>query len=243
MVRKTDYETRRKDVLRATIELYLDTAQPVSSEALLDHCRFNLSSATIRNVLKDLEEKDYLMHPHTSAGRIPTDSGYRFYINELMQDTQLSALEAKTLERFFRSYLDSGVDIFENATRILSDFTHYAGLVSMEDKHRVSFRGLNYLLEQPEFSDIETIRPILKALEEERLFELMHRQFTNSLEVIIGHENDCQEMMGCSLVISQCSSSGKIIGKIAVLGPKRMAYKRVIPMINYLSELILREFE
>ncbi|MDD5291824.1 MAG: heat-inducible transcriptional repressor HrcA, partial [Candidatus Omnitrophica bacterium] len=90
MVRKVDYDSRRTDILRKTIELYLETAQPVGSEALLENYKFDLSPATIRNVLKDLEGQGFLMHPHTSSGRVPTDLGYKFYINDLMHKTQLS---------------------------------------------------------------------------------------------------------------------------------------------------------
>ncbi|MDD5005506.1 MAG: hypothetical protein PHS93_03260 [Candidatus Omnitrophica bacterium] len=243
MVRKVDYDLRKKDVLSKTIDLYLGTAQPVGSEALLDNYRFDLSPATIRNVLKDLEEEGYLMHPHTSSGRVPTDLGYKFYVNDLMRKTQLSVNEKDTLRSFFDSYLEMKRDILENASHILSDFTHYVGIVNEEDDNRIYYCGWSYLLEQPEFQDVNTISSIFKALEEDRLLDLMNRKMNNSLEVFVGKDCDSLGFNNCSLVIRECKSpKAKKSGRLAVLGPKRMAYDRVIPMMDYLSELVISEF-
>ncbi|MBL7198347.1 MAG: hypothetical protein ISS47_09660 [Candidatus Omnitrophica bacterium] len=242
MVRKVDYETRRREVLTRTIEFYLQTAQPVSSEALLENYGFDFSSATIRNVLKDLEGAGYLTHPHTSSGRIPTDSGYRFYINDLMSRRELSLDERNTLDRFFSSYLEFRRDVLTNASRIISNFTHYVGIVCQEGQNKIYYCGWSYLLEQPEFKNLEAIHSIFKALEEDRLLELMNRQMDNAVEVFIGEECNCLEMNDCSLVMRECITPKAKLGRLAVLGPKRMAYGRVIPMMDYLSELITREF-
>jgi len=242
MVRKVDYETRRREVLTRTIEFYLQNAQPVSSEALLENYGFDFSSATIRNVLKDLEGAGYLTHPHTSSGRIPTDSGYRFYINDLMSRKELSLDERNTLDRFFSSYLELRRDVLTNASRIISNFTHYVGIVCQEGQNKIYYCGWSYLLEQPEFKNLETIHLIFKALEEDRLLELMNRQMDNPVEVFIGEECNCLEMNDCSLVMRECITPKAKLGRLAVLGPKRMAYGRVIPMMDYLSELITREF-
>lgn len=241
MVRITDNETRQREILKATIELYLDTAQPVSSEALIERYRFNVSSATIRNALKDLEDAGYLTHPHTSAGRIPTDFGYRFYINYLMKETELVKEEKDTLEKFINSYLVTEEEILDSVSDMISHFTHYVGIANYADSHKISYKGLRFLLEQPEFQDIETIQTIFTALEEDRLLDLMNKEMAGHIEVKIGRECDCLGLDYCSLIISECSKSGRRKGKIAVLGPKRMAYQRVIPMVNYLSQLISGE--
>jgi transcriptional regulator of heat shock response len=239
MVKKVDYNSREKEILRRTIELYLETAQPVGSESLLSNYKLGLSPATIRNVLKDLEEKGYLTHPHTSSGRVPTDLGYKFYINDLMLRTELSLPEKNTLKGFFNSYLEMRKDILENVSHILSDLTHYVGIVNEEDGNRIHYCGCSYLLEQPEFQDIGVIGSIFKALEEDRLLDLMHRQMRNPLEVFVGDECDCEGINNCSLVIRECKNpKSKKSSRLAVLGPKRMAYKRVIPMMDYLSELV-----
>jgi transcriptional regulator of heat shock response len=239
MVKKVDYDSRKREILRRTIELYLETAQPVGSEALLDNYKFDLSPATIRNVLKDLEESGYLTHPHTSSGRVPTDLGYKFYIHDLMQRIELSLAEKNTLKGFFNSYLEMKSDILANASRILSDLTHYVGIVNEEDENRIYYCGWSYLLEQPEFQDVNSIGSIFKALEEDRLLDLMHRKMNNPLEVFVGGECDCLGINNCSLVIRECKSpKSKKNGRLAVLGPRRMAYGRVIPMMDYLSELV-----
>lgn len=243
MVRVVDYDSRRKEILRKTIEYYLETAQPVSSEALLDNYNLDFSSATIRSVLKDLEQKGYLTHPHTSSGRIPTDLGYRFYIDDLMHKMDLSKEEKNTLRKFFDSYLQMKRSIPENVSKIISNFTHYVGIVNDEDQNRIYYSGWSHLLEQPEFKNIDTIHSVFKALEEDRLLDLMNRQMEDHIEVIIGEECDCPEMNDCSLIIVECSSSRKRLGRLAVLGPKRMAYSRVMPMVDYLAELITKENE
>lgn len=243
MVRVVDYDSRRKEILRKTIEYYLETAEPVSSEALLDNYKLDVSSATIRSVLKDLEERGYLTHTHTSSGRIPTDLGYRFYIDDLMRKMDLSKDEKTTLKKFFNSYLQMKRSILENATRIISNFTHYVGIVNDENQHRIFYSGWSHLLEQPEFKNIDTIHSIFKALEEDRLLDLMNRQMEEPVEVFIGEECDCPEMSDCALIIANCSPKKRKLGKLAVLGPKRMAYSRVMPMVDYLSELIMGEFE
>ncbi|MBL7130027.1 MAG: hypothetical protein ISS45_01250 [Candidatus Omnitrophica bacterium] len=243
MVRVVDYDARRKEILRRTIEYYLETAQPISSEALLENYGLDFSSATIRGVFKDLEQKGYLMHPHTSSGRIPTDLGYRFYIDDLMHKMDLSLEEKNTLKKFFNSYLAMKRNVLENASRIISNFTHYVGIVNDEDQHKIYYCGWSHLLEQPEFKNIDTIHSIFKALEEDRLLELMNRQMDDPIEVVIGEECDCPEMSNCALIISECSIPKRKLGRLAVLGPKRMAYSRVMPMVDYLSELIIKEFE
>jgi transcriptional regulator of heat shock response len=243
MVRIVDYDSRRKEILRKTIEYYLGTAEPVSSEALLENFDLNVSSATIRSVLKDLEDKGYLTHPHTSSGRIPTDLGYRFYIDDLMHKMDLSKEEKNTLKKFFNSYMEMKKSVLENAGRVISNFTHYVGIVNDEDQHRIYYSGWSHLLEQPEFKDIQEIHSIFKALEEDRLLDLMNREMENPIEVFVGEECDCPEMNNCALIISDCSSRKRKFGKLAVLGPKRMAYSRVMPMVDYLSGLIMEEFE
>jgi transcriptional regulator of heat shock response len=242
MVRKVDYNSRKKDILRKTIELYLETAQPVGSEVLLQNYGFGLSPATVRNVLKDLEGEGYLTHPYTSSGRIPTDLGYKFYINDLMGIAELSFEEKDTLKGFFNSYLELKRDILENVSQILSDLTHYVGIVNQEDENRIYYCGWSHLLEQPEFQDIGAVGSIFKALEEDRLLELMNRKMQSPLEVLVGGECDCLGINNCSLVIRQCQSpKTKRTGRLAVLGPRRMAYKRVIPMMDYLSQLVISE--
>lgn len=238
MVRVTDYAARRKEILRAVIELYLETAHPVSSEMLLERYRFDLSSASIRNVLKELEEKDYLTHPHTSAGRIPTDRGYRFYVDDLMRQVELSHEEKKILGDFFSFYFKNRDDIFSSASRILSQLTHYAGITSYEKNNDIYYCGFRYLLEQPEFSRLEEARSIFRAMEEDRLLDILHKQMDGAIEVLIGNESHCTEMTNCSLIVCECKNRYGDAAKIALLGPRRMAYHRVIPMMSYMADLI-----
>lgn len=97
-----DLNERKRKILEAIIEDYISSAEPVGSRTISKHSDMGLSSATIRNEMSDLEEMGYLISPHTSAGRIPTDAGYRFYVNELMEQYKVAQKDIVTLRRFLR---------------------------------------------------------------------------------------------------------------------------------------------
>src|SRR5437868_5660245 len=88
-----EYDARREKILQAVVHLFIKTGKPVGSSTILENFKLSLSPATIRNVLADLEKEGYLTHPHTSAGRVPTDRGYRFYVDSIVNIQRLAAAE------------------------------------------------------------------------------------------------------------------------------------------------------
>ena len=119
-------QTREENVLSSVIRHFVLTAKPVGSRAIADG--MELSAATVRNVLMGLEQKGYLTHPHTSAGRVPVDQGYRFYVDRLMRARQLSLREKQAIEQEFERSKEEVEALLRHAARILSDITRLAGL-------------------------------------------------------------------------------------------------------------------
>jgi transcriptional regulator of heat shock response len=246
MPKITDKESRKKEILLASIETYLNSATPVSSDSLRTKRKLSLSSATVRHVFSELEDMGFLSHPHTSAGRIPTDEGYRLYINVLMKKKKLTPKETEFIDKIYELKVNELDELFEETSRMMSDFTHYTSLVyfSGGDLERTYAQGTRYLFDHPEFSDIHRVQMILEVLEKkEELVDLINRSFSGSTHVYIGKEIDCPRMEHCSVVVSRYEDEKKHSGRLALIGPKRMAYEQVIPFIEYVSEAISRNIE
>jgi transcriptional regulator of heat shock response len=247
MPRTADQDQRKKEVLLAAIELYLNHAQPVSSEVLRKNRRLDVSSATVRHVLSELEDIGLLTHPHTSAGRVPTDEGYRYYLNVLMKKKKLDKDEVGFINKIFELKVCQLDDLLRETSRMLSDFTHYTSLVYLQDDEdqTVILEGLRHLLEHPEFrGDLEHVRRIMQALEtREVLFDLINRHFIEKTHVYIGKECKYAPMESCSVIVARYGESKKRRGKLAVIGPRRMAYDEVIPLLDYLSEAVAEQIE
>ena len=122
-------ETRRKSILSAIVESYIDTAMPVGSRAISQRFRHAISPATIRNVMVDLEEMDLIMHPHTSAGRMPTDKGYRFYVDTLLEPKHLTKEEELIINKLIHQAGGDIDCIMQNASKAISIITNVAGIV------------------------------------------------------------------------------------------------------------------
>jgi len=243
MVRTVDQETRKKAILSAAINRYIKEAEPVASEDIAQN--FDLSSATIRNIFAELEETGYLTHPHTSAGRIPTDKGYRYYVDFLLSQMELLDNEKEKIVKEYKREIKHLEDTLEETSEFVSAMTHYASIVSVLDwQDKFFYRGIRYILEQPEFKDLEKIRLIVEMLEEkQRLIEIIHRDFSGKVKVYIGKELGYQEMDNCSLVISSYRIQNKPWGRIAVLGPMRMEYNHIIPTLEFISDTLTTVLE
>lgn len=242
MVRTVDYDSRRKAVLASTIDRYISQVEPISSEEIARE--FNLSSATIRNIFKELEDSGYLTHPYTSAGRVPTVKGYRYYVDFLMGDSELLPEEKKQITLQYKEAIKKGDDMAEKSSEVLSVITHYAGLAAEEDEGRLFYKGISFMLEQPEFSNVEHMRLLIKMLEDKaQILQIINRDFTDKVKIYIGDELGCSQMQGCSLAVSRYAASNKHSGRIAVLGPLRMAYSHIKPTLEYVSDILVNIFE
>lgn len=243
MVKTTDYEARKRAVLAAAIQAYIKDAMPVASEDIAE--MFGLSPATIRNIFAELEDAGYLMHPYTSGGRIPTDKGYRYYVDFLILQMALLEEEKRRIVEEYRRRISRLDDILEKTSEVVSTITHYAGIVSFVEGHdRFFYKGLSRILEQPEFQDADRIRLLVKTLEDkEDILDLINRDFPAKVKVYIGEELELPQVRQCSLVISGYRRRNKPSGRIAVLGPARMEYAHIIPLMEYMSEVVSEALE
>lgn len=238
MVKKVDYESRRKAVLSETINKYIKEALPIASEDISKG--FNLSPATLRNIFADLEKSGYLTHPYTSAGRVPTDKGYRYYVDYLISQIGLLDEEKKSIINEYKKEIRRLDDALEKTSEIISAITHYTSIVSFLDwQDKFFYKGISFVLEQPEFQDSLRIRLLIKVIEDkERLLDILHREFNEKFKVYIGEELSSLGMDNCSLVVLNYRTKKRPLGHLAVLGPKRMDYSHIISTLEYVSDIL-----
>ncbi len=324
-------DPRESQILQALVESYIETASPIGSGTLSRHAAFGLSPATIRNVMAELEAEGYLEQPHTSAGRIPTERGLRFYIDCLLKVEPLE----EEVKHHIRQSIQEGTDtvgILQNASKLLSGLSQHVGLISApkrevaklkhieflplresqilailvteqgvvqnrlieveeglsrsdlirmgnylnsflgglslnEAKQRILMEmarqqvALDRLLKQAlvlsqevvsgdaalyiegeknflftqEFSNLNKIREILSALEEKhRLVEFLDRaNKAPGVQIFVGSESQLSSLEDCSVIVANYGGEAKPLGSLGVIGPTRMDYSRLIPMVEF----------
>lgn len=137
---------RKRKILRAVVESYIETAEPVGSKAVLELAGLNVSSATVRNELADLEELGLLEQPHTSAGRVPSPLGYRVYVNELMEEQKLSVQETERINEALRSKMAQLDKVIDEAGKMVSRMTHYPAFALTAAKERITVKRFDLIM-------------------------------------------------------------------------------------------------
>ncbi len=238
--KRIEYKERKEIVLGIVVNEYIKSVTPVSSGYIAQKYHLDLSPATIRNILAELEEDGYLTHPHTSAGRIPTQQGYRYYVDHLMHEIQLLGEEKERIKVEYQKEVKDLETLLDRTSEVIADLTHYTSIVSVDGWTRKIFcKGTSHVIEYPDIRDLNKIKEILYALEEkERILELLNRDLEEKINIFIGHELTFSAIDNCSLVISQYKVSSGPSGRIAVLGPTCMNYERVVSTLDYFSELM-----
>lgn len=237
---------RQQKLLYAIVEQYAEVASPVGSSLLAKV--FDVSSATIRSEMAALERLGYIMQPHTSAGRVPTDKGYRFYVNAVAEQTEASRIlpESETLalpgaaERALSSRVHhAGLPerTIRNAVDTLVELTHNLGLATIGQQLYMS--GLSNLFGQPEFvqkGQVQQVAVLLDNLEP----WLREAAPNEPLSVYIGRENPIGRSAGCSLIISRFRSPFSDRSYIGVLGPTRQSYRDVMSLVRHAGQELER---
>jgi len=220
-------DNRKERILQAIVDYYVNRAEPIASKIIADLDGLDLSSATIRNEMAEMEEMGLIEKPHTSSGRIPSDLGYRYYVDALME-TYVLEEELDKVKKFLQ---DSRKDILQKISMALSGATHYTTITSDEDG--IVLYGRNNVFDFPEFNDINSLKKFMYMLEEEEMIRDFFKDKHNSdITVTIGKENQFEQMRDYSVV----TFSYHDLGDIAIIGPKRMDYSKVIGYIKYLLE-------
>lgn len=336
---------RAREVLREIIVQHIASGEPISSRSLAKCGRFELSPASLRNVMADLEDLGYLQQPHTSAGRVPTDRGYRFFIDYLMQLRSLTTHERTAIDEEV-GHADQIVDVLQLASRVVSKLSDQIGVVFMPTLSQFAIRSMDFvlvgeskimsiivgtngvvvnkvietrqpfkrdelqsisrfiseeftgltldairrrlirmteqerahhdellrktialgieavsdivpfdhelyvegaasILTKPEFSDAQLLRRTFLALQEkEKLIDLLNSCLSeDGLQILVGSESHFTQPHNFSIVARRYGSSAAPLGMVGIIGPMRMEYARVAPLVDYLSRALSRKIE
>ena len=330
---------RAKQILSAIINNYIEEGTPIGSKKLSTYNRFNLSPATIRNVMSDLEGLGFISSPHTSAGRIPTSKGYRFFIDRLLELQPVDSNEIASIKETISQTKSSNKDLATNVSTILSAITQLAGIVTVPKKHKSTLKeidfiplseqrvlaivvindsevenkilqmkrnysrdelqisanylnqnyvgrsfeyikndlltklketsalanslmnniiniadellinqnkdeyvvtGKNQLLDFEELSDINRLKDLFDAFnEQQQLLQLLDKSMsTSNVQIFIGQESGYRIFDNCTLITAPYTNEMGSVGVLGVIGPTRIAYQRVIPIVNVTAKLL-----
>jgi len=230
---------RQRDLLEAIISEFMQTAAAVGSIGLPDKYELRVSPATIRNEMARLVEMGYLQKPHASSGRVPTTLAFKYFLQDILNELE---------ELDIREQAILGEDIFQkrfnidqllmSAVRALNDITKYTAIALIEDK--IYHAGLSALLSDPEFQDVSKLKEILLILESyaDMTAILTRHRGSDQVRVLIGEETGHSILGQSAIVFDTIPTYSERSGYIAVFGPNRMNYKKVIPAVNYIVERI-----
>jgi transcriptional regulator of heat shock response len=231
-------EERHKKILAAIVEEYTNSAIPVGSKVLVEKYGFDLSPATIRNDMQELEEKGFLYQPHISAGRIPTDKGYRFFVEEIMKDQKLSPKDQKKLQTEVLKLKAQNSRLSRTTAKLLSSLS--GNLVITGQENDFYDFGMSELLAKPEFQAIDEFCRVAEVLDyiDENIDTILAEVKDGETKIFIGHENPIKEISNCSMVVSPYKTKEGERGVLAIIGPKRMKYAKNKSLLDYVRKLI-----
>lgn len=226
---------RQKRILSAIVEQYAEVASPVGSSLLAKV--FDVSSATIRTEMAELERAGYIKQPHTSAGRVPTDKGYRYYVNLLSENSEESPEERRAERALTARVSGAGMPerTIRNAVDTLVELTHNLGLATIGNQLYMS--GLSNLFGQPEFMQAKQAQQVARLLDNLEPW-LREAAPNRPLNVYIGSENPIGRSAGASLIISKFRSPYSDQSYIGVLGPTRQQYRDVMGLVAHAGKAL-----
>lgn len=230
---------RQLKILKAIVEEYVQTGLPVGSELLEKKYKLGVSPATIRNEMVRLLDTGYLHQPHTSAGRLPTTSAFKLYIGELMKEKEMSVKdevqikqELWDMRRNFDQLVKASSYVLAQKTRLLS--------VALTERGDVYYSGAAHILDIQEFFDIDVTKAVLALLDQHTMLrKVLERMIWDSgVSVLMGEELNMHYLEPCSFVFSRFETSVYGPGAIGVIGPSRLNYPVVMPVVRYFGGFI-----
>jgi len=225
MVKSKNAGKREQEILSLIIDSYIEETKPISSAYICKKYNLGYSSATIRNIMVVLERQGFLSHVYTSSGRVPTQEGFKCYVDNCQQDeveidddsVNLLLLPEVSMEGVISHTLD-----------VLTELSGYTSLVAISGRdEKIFFKGVRFMLEQPEFEDAKRLKDILYTLEVkmDALQSLLFDCIGERVKVLIGNDIGFDEISDCSLLVSGLRSQ-QLLFAFALLGPMRMNYTR-----------------
>lgn len=232
-----DLSSRQIDILKNIVKEYIDSAEAVGSETLEKKYDLGVSPATIRNEMAEMVKLGYLSKPHSSAGRIPTSKAIKFYIQELMKEKEMSvAEEVEAKEKIW--------DLRAGRERFLRAATHDlarktgALAVTLTDQGDIYYSGYSNILEMPEFYDIDITKNLLSILDDFSYFSKIMDRVGSDCSVLLEDDFEDIIMRPYGFVFAKFLTRQKHTGTIGVIGPARMQYDLVIPLVRYFGGMV-----
>lgn len=229
---------RQVQILKALIEEYIETAEPVGSEKLEKKYNLGVSPATLRNEMVKLTQAGFLRQPHTSAGRIPTSIALKYYIKELMKPKEISVADEVAFKEKIWDYRQEFDRLIKETTKALAEKTKALGLATT-DQGELYYAGAANILDMPEFYDIDLTKTVLSVLDEysfwQRLFEKVV-ETEGPIHILLGDELG-ELLSPCGFVYTHYTF-GQRHGTLGVVGPVRLDYSLIIPVVEYFGKLI-----
>ena len=231
---------RQEEILNRIVKDYINLAEPISSEFLEKKYNLGISPATIRNEMQRLTETGFLNQPHTSAGRIPTAKGYRFVVDKLFEEGFSDFSDKRLIKEFERieKEFDDYFKFSQEITKVLASFSSDLALTYLLGEDLVWREGWDDVFLEPEFKSSNYLKNFLDIIYkfEENIdkFELENSKIT----VFIGGENPIKNAKDFSLLVCQSKFPKDKRGTLALLGPKRMPYKKNISLLNSVLNLL-----
>jgi heat-inducible transcriptional repressor len=231
---------RRLEILRAIVDEYVETQEPVGSKAIADKRALGISPATIRNEMAVLEEEGLITQPHTSAGRIPTDRGYRLFVDKLSAIKPLSAPERRAIESFLEGAHDLD-DVVKRSAKLLADITKQVAVVKYpkigdsQGREMMAISGTANLARSGDNLGAN-LSPILEALEEQVVLLRLLSDSHPTVHVTIGSEQIDANLQSTSLVTVGYGSDASL----GILGPTRMDYAGSMAAVSAVARYVSR---
>jgi len=228
---------RQKLILNALIAEYISSAEPVASRQIVDKFRFPFSSATVRSELLALDEEGYLEQPHTSAGRVPTDKGYRFFISEVFDSRDpLSERHRALLSELFK--IDRDEEFLRQIARTVSELSESFTIAGLYGDELFYKAGIAEAFREPEFDDRSALKEFSELADfiDEEIRSIFEPGDFKKPKAFIGHENPIKEARNYGMIVSSVETPHKKETLVAILGPKRMDYRKNISLLEYLDE-------
>ncbi len=229
---------RQISIIKAIVEEYTTTGEPVGSDTLDKKFNLGVSPATIRNEMVRLEDLGYLRQPHTSAGRIPTPVALKLYVSELMREEDLSVTEEVAVKERIWDHRNELNRLLQEASKVLSEKTNTIGFATSSDGSVFS-SGYANLLSLPEFFDIDVTRQVLSMVESHKQLESIFSRVEDvqPFHIILGDEFGNEYLYPCAMAYLDYSAGGRT-GHIGVIGPARLNYPYIMPMLRHMGGLI-----
>ena len=230
---------RHLKILQAIVSSFTETALPVGSKFLVEKYEIDVSPATIRNDMAMLEKEGFIMQPHTSAGRVPTSQGYRFFVDQFLKTQKAKVKMKEYFDEQRKIYMEERArEKVYDAIAVLSRVVPNIGFASMPGKKRTFYLGLANMLKQPEFSNnLAETTQIIEVLEEDFFEKVTDLDLDDTVKIFIGEENIIPQIQSCSLMATKYKTKG-YEGIIGILGPMRMDYAYNNMALEYAAEMI-----